>query len=42
MEQEGGELICVDDGYGTGTGGAGPGRSSWMQPAVVVTGPDMV
>ena len=28
----------VDDGYGTG--GAGPGRSSWMPHVVGVTTPD--
>ena len=35
-------MICVDVGYGTGTGGAGPGCSSWTPLAVVGTTPDVV
>ena len=34
-------MICVDDGYGTGTGGDGPGRLSWMPHVVGVTTPDL-
>ena len=35
-------MICVDVGYGIGTGGAGPGRLSWMPHVVVATTPDLV
>ena len=34
-------MICVDDGYGTGTGGAGPGCLLWMPHVVVGTTPDL-